>query len=205
LAPDRPGHGRSPDARQDFLAEAPLISDQLLDAPVHLVGHSYGAIVGALAAARAPEMVRSLTLIEPPATRVARGNPIVDRWAEETEALFSDPGDDLRAVLERFFQVAGVNLPVPDPLPEPLERGTRALIGARPPTEAQLPLRELAASAFPCLVVYGGHHEGYEAVCDVIATETNAERAVITGADHLVQDTGNAFNERLEALLCEAG
>jgi pimeloyl-ACP methyl ester carboxylesterase len=204
LAPDRPGHGRSPNARQDFETEAPLIADQLFAEPVHVVGHSYGAIVGALATARKPEMVRSLTLIEPPATRVASGNPVIDKWAEETNALFSDPGDDLREVLRRFFRMAGVPLPVPDPLPEPLERGTRALIGARPPTEAELPLTELAGSGVPCLVVSGGHHDGYEAVCDVIARETNAERAVITGAHHLVPDTGDPFNRRLEAFLREA-
>jgi pimeloyl-ACP methyl ester carboxylesterase len=182
-----------------------MVADQLFGEPVHVVGHSYGAIVAALAAARKPEMVRSLTLIEPPATRVAKGIPVVDEWAEETRALFSDPGDDLRAVLGRFFRIAGVHLPVPDPLPEPLERGALALIGARPPTEAELPLTELARSALPCLVVSGGHHEGYEAVCDVIAKETNAERAVITGAHHLVPDTGDPFNRRLEAFLRESG
>jgi pimeloyl-ACP methyl ester carboxylesterase len=53
LAPDRPGHGRSPDVRQDFESEAHLIADQLLDEPAHLVGYSYGAIVAMLAATRA--------------------------------------------------------------------------------------------------------------------------------------------------------
>lgn len=31
LAPDRPGHGRTPGARQDFESEAQLLADQLLD------------------------------------------------------------------------------------------------------------------------------------------------------------------------------
>jgi pimeloyl-ACP methyl ester carboxylesterase len=176
----------------------------LLVEPVHVVGHSYGAIVAALAAVRKPEMVRSLTLVEPPATRVASGNPVVDRWADETNAFFSDPGDGLREVLGRFFRIAGVHLPVPDPLPEPLERGTRALIGARSPTEAELALTKLAESGLPCLVVSGGHHEGFEIVCDVIAKGINAERAVITGADHLVMDTGGPFNTRLESFLRKA-
>jgi pimeloyl-ACP methyl ester carboxylesterase len=160
LAPDRPGHGRSPDARQDFETEAPLVADQLLREPVHVVGHSYGAIVAMLAAARALDTVRSLTLIEPPATRVARGDPVVDAWAEATRAICSDPGDDLPALLGRFFDLAGVQAPIPQPLPEPLERGARALAGARPPTEAELPLSALASSGIPCLVISGGHHEG---------------------------------------------
>ncbi|HSR90311.1 MAG TPA: alpha/beta hydrolase [Gemmatimonadales bacterium] len=37
-----------------------------LDRPVHLVGHSYGAGVALLTALRHPDLVRSLTLIEPP-------------------------------------------------------------------------------------------------------------------------------------------
>lgn len=36
LAPDRPGHGRSPQARTDFEPEAQLIAEQLLDKPAHL-------------------------------------------------------------------------------------------------------------------------------------------------------------------------
>lgn len=42
----------------------------------------------------------------------------------------------------------------------------------------------------PCLVISGGHHDGYEIVCDVIARETKAQRAVIPGAAHLVPETG---------------
>jgi pimeloyl-ACP methyl ester carboxylesterase len=201
LAPDRPGHGRSPDARQDFDAEAPLIADQLLDEPVHLVGHSYGAIVAMLAAARRADHVESLVLIEPPATGGAAGNPIVDSWGAELRALFSQTDEELPTLLGRFFRVAGVPLPVPDPLPEPLVRGTRALIGARSPTEAELPLAALARSSIRCLVVSGGHHEAYEVICDVIAAGTDAERAVVPGADHLVPDTGEPFNRVLEEFL----
>ncbi len=134
LAPDRPGHGRSPDARQDFETEAPLVADQLLQEPVHLVGHSYGAIVAMLAAERRPESVQSLTVIEPPAAGVAAGNPAVDEWAGAMRALFADPGDDMAALLRRFFDLQGAEVPVPTPLPEPLERGARALASARSPT-----------------------------------------------------------------------
>jgi len=201
VAPDRPGHGRSPDARQDFEPEASLLADQFLGEPVDLVGHSYGAIVATLAAAKRPGTVNSLTLIEPPATRVAAGNEVVDAWADELRALFADQDDDPAASLQRFFRVAGVPLPVPKPLPEPLERGARALRGARSPTEADLPLSAIAKAGLRCLVVSGGHHEGYEAICDAIAEKTRAQRAVIPGAAHLVQDTGEPFNSCLEGFL----
>ncbi|MFK0250495.1 alpha/beta fold hydrolase [Amycolatopsis azurea] len=51
LAPERLGHGKSPDGVQDFEVDAGLIAEQVLDEPAHLVGLSYGAIVAMLAAA----------------------------------------------------------------------------------------------------------------------------------------------------------
>ena len=205
LAPDRPGHGRSPRARQDFETEAPLIADQLLGEPVHLVGHSYGAIIAVLAAVRRPENVRSLTVIEPPATKVLEGDPVVDAWAEEAPPVFSDPGHDLPGLVGRFFALARIDLPVPDPLPVPIEQGARALAGARQPGEAELPLDDLAATGIPVLAVSGDHYYCYEAICDEIARVTGGERAVIPGAGHLVQDTRAPFNERLEEFLLRCG
>lgn len=42
------------------------------------MGHSYGAVVALLAAARRPESVRTLTLAEPAAFALARGHPAVE-------------------------------------------------------------------------------------------------------------------------------
>jgi pimeloyl-ACP methyl ester carboxylesterase len=205
LAPDRPGHGKSPDAPQDFEPEAQLIADQLLDAPAHLVGYSYGGIVAMLAAAERLDQLRSLTVVEPPAMGVARGNPVVDAWDAETRELFaSASGEDLPSLVGQFFGIAGVPLPVPDPLPDALERGARALIGARPPGDAQLPLEALRDAPFPMLVISGGHKEGYEIICDAIAETTGAARKVLCGMAHLVPDLGPPFNELLETFMAEA-
>jgi pimeloyl-ACP methyl ester carboxylesterase len=201
VAVNRPGHGDSPEARQDFETEAPLVADQLLDEPVHLVGHSYGAIVAMLAAIHRPEMVRSLTVIEPPSTKVLEGDPVVDAWAAEAPPVFSDRGDDLPALVGRFYALARIDLPVPDPLPAPIEQGARALAGAREPGEAVVPLDELAGTGIPLLAVSGDHYYCYEAICDEIARVTGGERAVIPGAGHLVQDVGAPFNETLEEFL----
>lgn len=203
-APDRPGHGKSPDARQDFEPESALIADQLLDRPVHLVGVSYGAIVAMLAAVRQPDNVRSLTVVEPPATRVARGNPVVDAWDAQIAELLAHTGDD-QELLGSFFSLVGVPMAVPDPVPDPLARGAAALRGARHPGEAVLPLAELAAADFQILVITGDHMPEYEIIGDTIAEATGAERAKVPGMGHLVPDMGPPFNARLEAFLLTSG
>jgi pimeloyl-ACP methyl ester carboxylesterase len=64
IVPDLPGHGGSsplpaPPVRVDPYAER--LAD-LLDDPVVLVGHSFGAVVGLRLAARRPDLVRGLVL-----------------------------------------------------------------------------------------------------------------------------------------------
>ncbi len=201
LAPDRLGHGKSPDGVQDFEVDAGLIAEQVLDEPAHLVGLSYGAIVAMLAAARRPEMVWTLTVVEPPATGVVRGDEVVDAWDGELRQLLAGSLDDPREVFEAFFPLAGVPLPIPDPVPETLRRGARALLGMRPPGDAEIPLDVLASADFPMLVITGGHRPEYEIIADAIADRTGADRDVVAGMSHLVPDTGAPFNDRLESFL----
>ena len=132
LAPDRPGHGRSSAARTDFEPEAGLIAEQLLDEPAHLVGLSYGAIVGMYAAALRPENVSSLTIVEPPCSAVAKGVPVVDSFGADVRAILELTDVAPAEALRRFFRVAGVREEVVEPVPEVLLRGINQLFGARP-------------------------------------------------------------------------
>ena len=86
--PNRPGFGASPPlGRGDFALEAPLIAE-LLEDGAHLVGHSYGAVIALLAAAQRPDAVRSLTVSEPGALRIARGDPDVDAVIAQGDELY---------------------------------------------------------------------------------------------------------------------
>jgi hypothetical protein len=78
------------------------------------------------------------------------------------------------------------------------------LVVERGPWEAEIPLRRIAGARFPKLVVSGAHSAAFDAVCDVLERELGAERAVIAGARHSVQTTGEPFNRRLEAFLGSA-
>ena len=182
----------------DFELDAPLVAD-LLGEGAHLAGHSYGGVICLLAAARRPEAVRSLTVIEPPAFSVAAGNPSVDGLVERAQELWANGPDDPAAFLGLFLGLVGSARP--DSLSPELERGARLLRTERGPWEAEIPLDALAGAPFPKLVVSGAHDAAFEAVCDVLEARLQAERAVISGAGHGVQRTGAPFNERLEAFL----
>ena len=195
MAPDRPGFPPGPPiARVDFDAEVPWL-EALVRPGDHLVGQSYGGVIALLAAPRLP--LASLTVIEPPAFGVARGDPAVERWLEQASAL---PRDDPRTYVEAFLAHVGAPLRLPDPLPPALQQGAEAFLTERWPSEAVIPLAPLP---YPVLVVTGDHEPAFEAVGDVLERELRAERLVLRGAGHAVQNA-RGFNDRLLEFLRRA-
>jgi len=197
LVLDRPGFPPNPPVeRIDFETDAPLVAG-LLEPGDHLVGHSYGGIVSLLAAASRPDVLRSLTVIEPPCTRVAAGVPEVDAFARAGMELYAtarsgDPDEYLR----RFLAAVGSEFDPPSPLPPELEQGARNLAIERGPWEADIPLTALAGTPFAKLVVSGAHLDAFDVICDVLERELRAERIVLPGYGHAVQRHPD-FNDRL--------
>jgi pimeloyl-ACP methyl ester carboxylesterase len=186
---ERPGFPPNPPvARVDFEADAALVAGWLRDGD-HLVGHSYGGVVSLLAAADRPDALRSLTVIEPPATRVAAGNDDVDAFAAGGRDLYASAAadGDPEVFLRSFLAAVGSALVPPSPLPPELEQGARALMVERGPWEAEIPLEVLAAAEFPKLVVSGNHHPAFDAICDVLEERLGAERVVLEGFGHTAQ------------------
>src|SRR6185436_10123039 len=80
VLPNRRGFPPGPDVDHvDFEDEA-VWFEQFLEPGTHLVGHSYGGVISLLLAAAHPELLLSLTVIEPPAFGVAQGVPAVDEF-----------------------------------------------------------------------------------------------------------------------------
>jgi pimeloyl-ACP methyl ester carboxylesterase len=185
---ERPGFPpRPPVDRVDFEPDAELVAG-LLEPGDHLVGHSYGGVISLLAAAARPELPASLTVIEPPATSVALDDPDVAAFVAGGVELYASGGvDEPEAFLRRFLTAVGSSFAPPSPLPPELEQGARALMVERGPWEAEIPLATLAAAGFPKLVVSGGHHPAFDAICDVLERELPAERVVLEGYGHTVQ------------------
>jgi pimeloyl-ACP methyl ester carboxylesterase len=185
---ERPGFPPGPPVeRVDFEVDAGSVADQL-EPGDHLVGHSYGGVVCLLSAARRPEALGSLTVIEPPATRVALDVPAVAEFAEGGARLWAEgPRDDPEAFLRTFLEAVGSAYDPPSPLPPELEQGARLLMNERGPWEAEIPLAALAATEFPKLVVSGAHHPAFDAICDRLERELSTERVVLPGFGHTVQ------------------
>lgn len=223
---DRRGFGGSPPAeREDFEVDAADIGKVLGDG-AHLVGHSYGGLGCLLAAARRPDAVWSLTLIEPPAFGVARGNLAVERLLGRLGPLFAraaatPPGD----FYVDFLEALGLELPADVGLSRqellaalgPMDHAAiRCSMGQRLPWEAELPLAPLAAAPFPKLVVSGGWDRASASarglggaalgdVCDLLAARLGARRAVVHGARHSPQLTHpEDFNPQLVAFLASS-
>jgi len=186
VVPNRDGYPPGPVLERIDFEEQAVELAPLLEDGAHLVGHSYGGVISLLIAARYPKRVRSLTVSEPPAFGVARGNPDVEQLVAGLNEFFAAGPYEPSEYLRGFLASVGSELRLPEPLPPALEQGARAAMVERPPWEAEIPLDELAAAPFPKLVISGGHHAAFDAVCDVLEERLRAERAVLPGAGHSV-------------------
>jgi len=203
---NRRGFPPGPDvASVDYEDEAVWL-DRFVTPGTHLVGHSYGGVISLFAAALYADRLRSLTVVEPPAFAVARGNPDADAFAAGGTELWEQGPSDPAEFLTRFLRTVGSNIPPGDFSPGLLQ-GARTLMVERYPWEAEPPLDELAATPFPKLVVSGGHSAAFDAVCDVLEQRLSAERAVLPGAGHSIPRLGEPFNALLAdfVLRAEAG
>jgi len=198
---ERPGFPPNPPVDHvDFDEHASLLAEQVRDGD-HLVGHSYGGVVCLLAAAQALGRVTSLTVLEPPCTGVALGDPDADRFAEEGRRWWADgPRDDVEAFLRGFLRYVGSSFDPPSPLPPDVEQGARTLLVERGPWEAVIPLDELAAAPFPTLVVSGAHHAAFDAICDALESGLGSERLVLPGYGHAPQ-LHPGFNDALASFV----
>lgn len=201
---ERPGFPPGPDVeRVDFEEHAELLARRLRPGD-HLVGHSYGGVICLLAAASERTKVRSLTVIEPPCTRVALDDPAAAAFARGGADLWAHgPRDDPEAFLRAFLQAVGSDFDPPSPLPRDLEQGARTLMVERGPWEAEIPLDALAAAPFPKLVVSGSHHAAFDAICAVLRDRLGAELRALPGYGHAAQ-RHPGFNDLLSSFVARA-
>lgn len=199
VMPDRRGFDPNPAwGRCDFEQDA-LDIGPLLEGGAHLVAHSYGALAALWIANAQPDSVRSLTLIEPPAHRLAFDDPRVQASMKGRVALdeCTNPEEFLLAFTT---YVGGDPKLVRLPLDPATFQHVIAQMDERLPWAEPLPTAVIAEAALPTLIVTGGHSQVFELVADRLAAVLGprVERQVMTGAGHSVQRLGDPFNDRLE-------
>ena len=200
VIPWRRGYGESPAVEmQDFELDAADVVE-LLGERAHLVGFSYGGLGAVLAAAREPERVLSLTLIEPALPGLARDEPEVRETVRQSARIFAAEGPEARTAYAAF---AGVEDPGDPDTARRLDQALAAVSSTRPPFQADPDLRAIAAAPYPVLLVSGSGRPGFVRMCDLIAERVGGERLTIEGAGHAVQ-RAPGFNEKLEEFLLRA-
>jgi pimeloyl-ACP methyl ester carboxylesterase len=215
LVVDRCGHGESPDTKRiRFEEQADDIAD-LLGTSAHLVGSSYGALLALVVAQRDVGKIRSLTVIEPPAWGLARGDPLVDEQVLQMRPVLDQAeqlGPDL--AFSRFLEAIGAE-PMGGPLTETDRKNTVASFREQPPEEAPLSLEGLRAMHLPLLIVSGGvaaatsrlrnRRLAFHRACETLATIPGAEWAQFPSAGHNPHLEDPGFNPRLRSFLDGVG
>jgi pimeloyl-ACP methyl ester carboxylesterase len=194
---DRRGYGRNAGpVGEDFLVDADDIAELLGDG-AHLVAHSYGGLGAMVAAARRPEATLSLTLLEAPATGMPGEPPAWRTLIDDVAAMWSSDAPDREWVVQFLTAVGSDPTQFPAEFLDVAEAFTPVLRNARPFHDTELPYAELAAAAFPKLVVSGGHSAGFDAMCEHLATVIGGSAAVVPGAGHEIQFVGEPLNALL--------
>ncbi|NRR30256.1 alpha/beta fold hydrolase [Oxalobacteraceae bacterium] len=179
IAPDLPGHGRCHEqggvhpSSWDFVADI----DALLlgREPVHLVGHSFGSIVAAMLAAARPDLVLSLTLIEPilpeDAATLAPDEALRRHVGDAAKSSATAHYDSLDALVRRLHAgfpqlpeaalrvlAKRIAVPTPDGYGCPaLDQGGARLVAALRDTDRARYCALLATLSLPVLWLRGAH------------------------------------------------
>lgn len=126
LVPDRRAYGDASDeVGEDFLQDAEDVAELLGDG-AHLVGHSYGGLAALLAAARRPDAILSLAVVEPPAFALSRDDPAVAGFIAESKRLWAQTDLSDRAFLDAFLSMVGAP---PDEIPDEMLEQWAGLVG----------------------------------------------------------------------------
>lgn len=138
------------------------------DSAVHVVGHSYGGVTAMMMAATRPDLVASLTLVEPAALALSAQAPHSAAHIATLAPVFERAGDagvTARQFAALFAEANGTPLPdVPDQVLETLTTQLRTL---RPPWT--VPVDAKVVSGIPTLVIIGDDGGMYAEIAQVLA------------------------------------
>ncbi|MGR0159724.1 alpha/beta fold hydrolase [Paenarthrobacter nitroguajacolicus] len=168
----------------DVAADAAIVIHALSDAGGgHIVAHEQGAISAMLAAIERPDLVHSLSLVEPSCLSLTAELPATSSYRALMKPLFDvrdqlNDADYQREFYRRAFSAETGGLDTPE-----ARRSARRLRLQAPPWEAPLHI----VPGVPTLVLTGGWEPLYEEIAGYLQ-ETGALRRVAAGG-HRPQDS----------------
>lgn len=219
---DRPGFGQSgPRGLDDMQADAVWIAD-MLGGGAHLIGQSWGGAETLLAAARRPEAVWSLVLVEPAMQSLMIGDPAVERdpvlkadalrWAgllmsAQTPRDYALGFAHSLGAVETGGNASDTAVAALDADPQLAARYGCALLQARmaKPSAMVQAAQAIARAHVPVLVITGGWSPFFDAVGEKAAALTGGRHVVVRSANHFVQLSGaEEFNRTVDASMRDA-
>jgi pimeloyl-ACP methyl ester carboxylesterase len=204
VIPDRRGYGQSPPC-QDCKGYEGNIRDiaSLLGDGSHLVGHSYGGLLIMVVATRYPQLVKSLTVIEPPAFGLSIDQPEVTRIVGALKSIYRTAKTP-ETFLATFLRAMSFDVPESISLSPQHRQAVMTTMAEAEPWDIALDPDTLATYLFPKLVVSGNWHPALVITADILAHRLHANRLIIQDVGHEIQKVGKLFNDRLEALFALA-
>lgn len=216
VAPDLPGHGRSP-----AFVDGVDVHDQACDAVrplltdgIHLVGHSFGATLALRLALEQPGRVATLTLIEPVFFAAARGAPTFDRQRKAEQEIFEQFATRDPLLTARLFnRLWGGGVPwdgFPEKARQDMARQMAFVMGSEPSLwqdrHDMLRPGGLESLTLPVGLIRGG--DTVPIIADVhrglMARLPNATETVVAGAGHmLVTSHADAVADAIRALVAD--
>ena len=215
ILPDRPGFGKSPSRGPDDMeADAIWISD-LLDGVV-LVGHSFGGAEALLAAARRPESVRALVLVEPALHALLPRSEALEKSDEARRdflkfgeaALASNSPEEYGLVFARSLGAGTEAMATLDRDPGKAKSLGCALLRARmaPPETLRKAAETVAQAKIPVLVISGGWSPTFDAIGELAATLTGGKHVIVPSPNHFPQLANpEVFNSTILSFANEKG
>lgn len=199
IAPDFIGHGKSEDwfERTDLHTNCTNQAASFLIQPTHLIGHSFGATIALRLAIEIPELVKSLTLIEPVFFVVSKGTKEFERHLEEFEPFgLALENNDLDEAAKVFTEVWGTGASW-ESLPLKMRNAITQRIHLIPATVDALYddnaalVDRIADISCPVQFIEGADSpEIISTISQMLESKIpDARRTVISGASHMVPIT----------------
>lgn len=209
LVIERPGNDRLrlDRERHTFASDAAAAIDDLERAgstQIHLVGHSYGALVAIEVATRRPGWIRSLHLIEPPYFALLPEDDAaqaMNRAARQIQADYPLLGDDRSTAA--FFTMIDLQRAVDrlrgTPEWERLAAYASRFARSEPAGDFPAAALELLPEGMPVALYSGGRsHPALRAILQALASRlSDAEVIEIETANHAVQRSGAPFVSKM--------